>query len=109
MTCYCQNVEVGSYDNQVELPRPPHMPAPANAATTICIDACLEDEIQALWQRGITTTGCCCGHNRLPGYIGVIDADIPIMKALGYRVRPNECRPHHEDSFYPKQGAGGDS
>lgn len=100
--CDCQGVEIGSCDNQVELPRPPHMPASEGAASTICVDACLAEEIQALWQQGITTTGCCCGHNRLPGFIGVTDDDIPRMLALGYRVAHNKMRPGDDDSFYPK-------
>lgn len=27
--------------------------------------------VQALWERGVITTGSCCGHNHRAGYIGV--------------------------------------
>ena len=34
---------------------------------------------------------------------GMIDfEDIPKMKALGYKVQFNSCRPNDEDSFIPK-------
>lgn len=101
--CNCINVEFGSYDNQVELPRPVHMPS-TSGVDTICVDKCLKDEILYLWSLGITTTGCCCGHNRGEQYpfIGVAFTDIQKMKELGYKVQPNPCRPEDEDSFVPK-------
>lgn len=99
--CNCVNVEVGSFDNQIELPRPPHMPT-SRGVETICVDVCLKDEILHLWSLGITTTGCCCGHNKVEPYIGVDEKDIPIMKTMGYKVQFNNCRPNDEDSFKPK-------
>lgn len=103
MKCNCVNVEIGSYDNQVELPCPSHMPT-TRGVNTICIDACLKDEILYLWSLGITTTGCCCGHNKGDKYpmISVEFKDIPRMKAMGYKVQFNNCRPNDEDSFIPK-------
>jgi len=68
----------------------------------VCIDACLVSEIWELWRQGIRTTGSCCGHNQGPAYIGVVDEDIPKMKALGYKVAPNPCDARREDSFVPK-------
>jgi len=47
----------------------------------------------------IVTTGCCCGHNEVEGFIGVEDQYIPQMKALGYEVQYNPTRPEDEDSF----------
>lgn len=99
--CNCVNMEIGSYDNQVELPRPPHMPT-TRGVYTICVDTCLKDEILHLWSLGITTTGSCCGHNKAEPYIGVDEKDIPRMKAMGYKVQFNNSRPNDEDSFIPK-------
>jgi GMP synthase-like glutamine amidotransferase len=105
--CKCKNVKIGSYDNQFVISDlPDHMikykSLHGGNINSICIDRCLEQEIRYLWSQGITTTGCCCGHNKLAGYIGVIFKDIPKMKELGYIVRINEMRPCDEDSFYPK-------
>ena len=30
---------------------------------TICVDACIAPVIKHLWDNGIETLGCCCGHN----------------------------------------------
>lgn len=66
-----------------------------------CLDRCIAEEVMMLWILGITTTGCCCGHGKVPPYIGVIDSDIPRMKAYGYSVSFNHMRPDDEDSFTP--------
>ena len=99
--CACSNVAMGSYDNQVELDRPTHMASRTEGSYSdrICVDLCLKDEILYLWGIGIRTTGCCCGHNKVDGYIGVIDEDIEKMKNLGYTVHFNKSRPNDEDSF----------
>ena len=52
---------------------------------SIQVDACLAEEIMYLWNVGIHTTGCCCGHGSHLGYIQVIDDDIEKMKELGYQ------------------------
>lgn len=107
MKCKCVDVQVGSYDNQVTVRIPTTVELRYNTPErpgreTVCLDICIANEVMDLWAEGIATTGCCCGHNRTIGYIGVIDADIPKMKALGYRVIFNPGQPHDEDSFLPK-------
>ena len=96
--CNCVNIELGSYDNQVWVDAPPHMPK----ENGYCLDRCIAAEVMWLWSIGITTTGCCCGHNKIYGYIGVIDKDIHRMKFIGYEVQFNPNRPNDEDSFIPK-------
>jgi len=104
--CNCKNVEFGSYDNQVELPRPSHMRGrkEGSDSETICVDRCLSNEIQELWWLGIATTGCCCGHNKGNQYpfIGVIETDIQKMKDMGYVVQFNPMHPQRQDGFIPK-------
>lgn len=103
--CDCVNVEFGSYDNQIEVVPPPHMVeyyTKQGGSPTICLDACVVVEVCKLWKLGITTTGCCCGHNKAEGFIGVIESDIPRMKQMGYHVAYNQSRPVDEDSFIPK-------
>lgn len=68
----------------------------------VSIDKCLLPEILKLWEMGIKTTGCCCGHGRTEPFIGVDFDDIQKMKDLGYQVHFNKCRPNDEDSFIPK-------
>ena len=47
--------------------------------TQICIDECIVPQIKALWAAGISTLGCCCGHNKreceviLPGHFDPTD------------------------------------
>lgn len=66
------------------------------------VDKCLVAEVINLWEMGIKTTGCCCGHGDQEfAFIGVEPEYIPRMKALGYKVKFNACRPNDEDSFIP--------
>ncbi len=98
--CDCINVRIGSYDNQVILDKPIW----SSKEKGICVDRCLESEIKELWDKGIITTGCCCGHNVKPelAYIGVENEFIEKMKSMGYEVAYNPSRPNDEDSFTPK-------
>ncbi|HEJ2170549.1 TPA: hypothetical protein ACKP5U_003289 [Pseudomonas aeruginosa] len=78
--CSCDGVEIGDYTNTVELPTPPHMLRIGRIGClefreTICVDKCIANAVQALWDLGIVTTGCCCGHNQADGYIGVWDRE----------------------------------
>jgi len=69
----------------------------------VAIDKCLLPEVLKLWELGIKTTGCCCGHGHSDhAFIGVSDEFIPRMKEFGYKVQRNECRPNDEDEFVPK-------
>ena len=95
--CDCVNVAVGSYGNQVMVPRPIHMRGRKEGTESdiICIDTCLANEIMYLWKMGVTTTGCCCGHKKFEGYIGVIDSDGPLMETLGYKVNLMAAGPNN--------------
>lgn len=95
--CTCIDIGLGSYANQIMVSSPPHMPKDNG----YCLDKCVSEEVMILWKLGITTTGCCCGHGKVPPYIGVADNDIPTMKEWGYHVQHNPSRPHDEDSFIP--------
>ena len=87
---------MGSYDNQMLLKAPDW-----SRHEFLGIDICIAVEVWDLWQKGIITTGCCCGHNIAPAYIGVEFEFIPMMKDMGYEVLSNTIRPDDEDSFYP--------
>ena len=89
--CKCVGVTMGGYENQVVVTAPPHVveyrrKCNPNLGDQVCLDRCIALEVLDLWAQGITTNGCCCGHNlgRLAPYIGVERQDIPKMEALGY-------------------------
>ena len=67
----------------------------------VAIDKCLIHEVIDLWEKGIQTTGCCCGHGRVEAFIGVREEHIARMKEMGYRVQFNPNRPGDEDEFVP--------
>lgn len=100
--CKCKDIEIGSYDNQVELKAPNFMKNKKindcfSIYDTICIDKCLEKEIISLWDKEIFTMGCCCGHNKTFAFIQVLDKDVVKMLNLGYVFQNEEL-----NSFYPK-------
>ena len=36
---------------------------PNSPRQTVCVDSCIADVIEQLWEAGIRTVACCCGHN----------------------------------------------
>ncbi|MCT6925292.1 hypothetical protein [Metasolibacillus sp.] len=81
--------EFGIYDAMVVLEFPDHVYAINGGYYTTkdscAVDVCMVDEIQYLWQQGIVTTGCCCGHGITDAMINVADCSIQKMIELGYR------------------------
>lgn len=104
----CEDIKFGTYDCAYNIMLPYLVIDPSDSkqkpqAKTVAIDKCLLPEILKLWEMGIKTTGCCCGHGEENmSFIGVRPEYIGTMKSLGYKVRFNECRPDDEDSFVPK-------
>lgn len=69
------------------------------------VDACLADEIEYLWSLGIRTTGCCCGHGAILGFIEVVQEDISKMERMGYVHYIYETEvggAERKDAFIPK-------
>jgi len=97
--CDCINIDIGSYKNQIMVPMPWWMVFGDGKILYefVCIDKCVYGEILDLWKIGITTTGCCCGHNVMPGYIGVHWRDVDRMVEMGYEFEANK-----DDAFYPR-------
>lgn len=108
MSKKCSDIQFGTYDCGYNIMLPYYVTDPTDKENRkqtkmVCIDKCLLPEILSLWESGIKTTGCCCGHgNSSMAFIGVKEEYIPKMKAMGYVVHHNECRPDAEDSFTPK-------
>jgi len=69
----------------------------------ISVDKCLIPELKYLWQRGIETVWCCCGHNIDDGVIFVKKSCIDKMIDLGYNLRPiKTVLGFRKDGFLPK-------
>ena len=95
--CKCRNgIEFGSYETSVHIyiPEQGHtmsscinnrVAAGLNETRTIAIDECMMQDILFLWGKGIRTAGCCCGHNRIPSMINILDVcDYNKMLGIGY-------------------------
>lgn len=72
--------------------------------TEVRVDACLVNEIEELWKKGIRTMGSCCGHGRHLGMIQVLPEDTKKMVALGYEfyIYPEDYNFSRADTFIPK-------
>lgn len=99
--CYSYNWCVGETP-EVVLEVPKDL-LPIIRRETVCVDACVVDDIKALWKAGIVTHGACCGHNRIPASI-VLDNDVSqeiVNKCERILSRPYELlswiHPIHED------------
>jgi len=66
----------------------------------VCVDNCIVDAILQLWDRGIETTGCCCGHNIEQAWVSVDQEDYVAMFELGYEQRPVEVIGGHAHGLY---------
>ncbi len=96
--CNCKNVELGSFDNQIEIYH-------KAIGRKIWLDACIADEVISLLNSGVRTTGSCCGHNKTIPSIVVALESIPLMEAMGYKHWFNLCVPRGSFSrtfFYAK-------
>lgn len=73
----------------------------AGLSGTACIDPCIMEEIQYLWDAGILTHGCCCGHNdpdpRVFPFVNVADENIQQMLDMGYIQQ--HCDKTRKDTF----------
>lgn len=75
--CNCKDIEIGSHKNQVNLKNWWN-------GKVVSVDACMESEIVYLWDKGVITTGSCCGHNKKEPMINVIEGHHDKMVSLGY-------------------------
>ena len=104
----CTDIGFATYDCAYNIMLPyltknPCDPTEKPKPKTVAVDKCLLREVLCLWEMGIKTTGCCCGHGRdNMAFIGVKEEHIPKMKEMGYTVFYNSCRPGDEDAFVPK-------
>lgn len=106
--CNCVNVKIGSYDNQVCLGFYECMREYADnrrklglSEYGICVDRCLMNEIIFLWEHGIRTYGCCCGHNTGLACINIDEEDFVKALQLGYKKYHFPDEPNRDDTIIP--------
>ena len=104
----CEDVEFGTYKCTYDIYLPWKVKfkwesEEERKPKCVSIDKCLLPEILKLWELGIKTTGCCCGHGDPDkAFIGVKEEYIEQMINMGYEVYYNSCRLDTRDSFVPK-------
>lgn len=68
---------------------------PESTRETVCVDDCIADMIVSLWEAGVMTVACCCGHNgHAPianGNANVMISD-PKQAALAHEILSNDSR-----------------
>ena len=89
--------------------QPPKDFIPCNCSNgykySVSVDKCLVDEIKYLWDQGIITLGCCCGHGRELGMINVDLKSVNKMLELGYQFYIFDDKfggVDRKDTFIPK-------
>ncbi|WP_427192601.1 hypothetical protein [Serratia marcescens] len=82
--CHSYNAQAGATPN-VEMAVPDALVS--DGRHIVCIDACIATVIRALWNEGLKTLSCCCGHGRdVPSVIIPEHADINKYFAVIKRV-----------------------
>ena len=76
---------------------------PQNGQEPICVDTCLQTEIQDLIRtHKIWTIGSCCGHGVNQGFIQVAENCVEKMLELGYNPLPIDQFGNGKNCFTPK-------
>ncbi len=69
------------------------------------LDECIAPAVVALWENGIKTSGCCCGHGTGSGVIGLVtdykhETGMRLMEAPPYSLVEIVERRRHENEAY---------
>ena len=76
---------------------------PQSGQEPICVDTCLQNEIQDLIRKyKIWTIGSCCGHGVKQGFIQVAENCVEKMLELGYKPLPIDGFGNGKNCFVPK-------
>lgn len=69
----------------------------------VCIDPCIVPAIRKLWDQGIETLGCCCGHNIEKfgkAWANILPDHMEKAVALGYDVHPIDEFGNFQNTIY---------
>ncbi len=93
------------YGNQMVVKLPKNVELRYNSPTkevrvNVSIDECIVNDIKSLWESGIQTTGCCCGHNnKFPSFVSVEPECVSKMLELGYKPHQNINHFHLDKNY----------
>lgn len=65
---WCNDQDFGLFTDQIVMHPPAWM---GLSRKEIAVDRCMGPVLQALWDAGIVTRACCCGHGRSPPSVAV--------------------------------------
>lgn len=89
MTCDCKSYNQPEITGPVEEVILDPRPLFAFATKTVCVDACISDQILNLWKAGVFTRSCCCGHGKRPPEVFI---DSPDDARTAHDVLSNDSR-----------------
>lgn len=69
----------------------------------ICVDRCMAGQIISLWEAGIRTYGCCCGHGEKVGFINLAPEDFAKAIELGWEEHEQHAHHDRKDTVFPKK------
>ncbi len=106
MKVRCKDIGFGTYDCAYNIMVPwlcklPSEPEEARKPKYIAVDKCMLPEILNLWEAGIKTTGCCCGHGREAPFISVAPEFVERLESAGYVHAVNMTNPDDNTCFFP--------
>ena len=94
----CKHSPVGKHKCSVKIQF-----MPQSEQKPICVDTCLQTEIQTLIrQHGIWTVGSCCGHGVKQPFIQVAEHCVKKMIDLGYKALAVDEYGNGKNCFLPK-------
>ena len=73
VTCVCVDVEMGSYDNVVEMFNP-------FTSKNTMVDVCVATPIAWLWSNDFPTLASCCGLGKVPPRISSDEFDFQFVR-----------------------------
>lgn len=102
----CIDIGFGTYECSYNIMVPwlcklPYESEEMRVPKYISVDKCMLSEIIGLWEMGIKTTGCCCGHGKEPPFISVGADYVEQMERLGYAHLANTQRADDNTCFTP--------
>lgn len=76
--CHSYNADTGTSKEVI-------LVYPWNKEINVCVDSCIADVIELLWENNINTQNSCCGHNKITPWIIFDENSLSAEKAVEIR------------------------